>query len=142
MTSAATISGLQHTIEKTNVWLKELAEEPIFRDELQAYSVLRAVLHALRDRLTIEEAAHFAAQLPMLVRGFYYEGWNPAVVPKRIRDQQEFLDSIQHEFRNDVEVDALQATKTIFKFLESKVSEGEIQDVKGLLPGPIAKLWD
>jgi len=30
---------------------------------------MRATLHALRDRLTVEEVAQLGAQLPMLVRG-------------------------------------------------------------------------
>jgi uncharacterized protein (DUF2267 family) len=33
------------------------------------------MLHALRDRLPPEIAVHLSAQLPMLVRGIYYEGW-------------------------------------------------------------------
>jgi hypothetical protein len=33
-----------------------------------AYQALRATLHALRDRLILDEAVEFAAQLPMLIR--------------------------------------------------------------------------
>jgi uncharacterized protein (DUF2267 family) len=35
----------------------------------------------LRDRLTVEAAAHFAAQLPDLIRGVFYAGWDPSAVP-------------------------------------------------------------
>ncbi|HEY5940705.1 MAG TPA: non-homologous end-joining DNA ligase [Gemmatimonadales bacterium] len=34
----------------------------------------------LRDRLTVEETAHPGAQLPMLIRGSYYAGWEPSGV--------------------------------------------------------------
>jgi uncharacterized protein (DUF2267 family) len=44
--------------------------------------VLRAWLHTLRDRLTVEASAHFAAQLPDLIRGIFYAGWNPSAVPE------------------------------------------------------------
>jgi uncharacterized protein (DUF2267 family) len=49
----------------------------------QSYSALRAVLHALRDRLTVAETAHLSAQLPMLIRGIYFKGWDPTKVPVR-----------------------------------------------------------
>jgi uncharacterized protein (DUF2267 family) len=48
-----------------------------------ADGVLRAWLHTLRDRLTVEAAAHFAAQLPDLIRGIFYAGWDPEAVPEK-----------------------------------------------------------
>ena len=65
------------TVQKTNVWLKDIMQELGWEDRHKAYMGLRTTLHALRDRLTPEEAAQFGAQLPMLIRGLYYEGWTP-----------------------------------------------------------------
>lgn len=31
-------------------------------------------LHALQDRLTVQEGADLAAQLPLLVKGIFYDG--------------------------------------------------------------------
>lgn len=45
-------------------------EELDWQDRHAAYLALRATLHALRDRLTVEEVAELGAQLPMLIRGF------------------------------------------------------------------------
>ena len=66
---------LRHAIQQVQVWLKELRDNGDLADEAAAYSVLRAVLHQLRDRLTPEEAVDLAAQLPLIVRGIYFEGW-------------------------------------------------------------------
>ncbi len=66
---------LRHAIQQVQVWHKELRDNGDLADEAAAYSVLRAVLHQLRDRLTPEEAVDLAAQLPLIVRGIYFEGW-------------------------------------------------------------------
>jgi uncharacterized protein (DUF2267 family) len=69
----------RHTVQETNVWLKKLTEDHHLGHH--AYIALRAVLHVLRDRLTPEQAVHLGAQLPILVRGIYYEGWRLAAKP-------------------------------------------------------------
>lgn len=71
-----------HTVQEANIWLKAVAEQLHFEERRHAYSALRATLHALRDRLTPESAVHFGAQLPMVVRGLYYEGWRIAGKPR------------------------------------------------------------
>jgi uncharacterized protein (DUF2267 family) len=63
-------------------------------DRHHAYVALRAVLHALRDRLPPEVAVHLGAQLPILVRGIYYEGWHMAGKPVKDRSVQEFADHV------------------------------------------------
>ena len=65
------------TVHKTHVWLNDIMQELGWEDRHKAYLGLRTTLHALRDRLTVEETAQLAAQLPMLIRGLYYEGWDP-----------------------------------------------------------------
>ena len=75
------VSNLDNSIEKTNAWLADVASEFDTDDRRFAYRVTRAWLHALRDRLPIPVAAHFAAQLPELLRGVFYDGWNPVHVP-------------------------------------------------------------
>lgn len=115
------------TVHKTNAWLNELA--------------LRAILHALRDRITVEEVAQLGAQLPMLVRGFYYEGWDPTGKPVRVRRKETFLLGIAQQFPSADLVDPEKTARAVFRVLARRVSEGEIEDVKHVLPACIRDLW-
>jgi len=130
------------TIHKTHVWLNDLMSDLDWQDRPhKAYLALRTVLHALRDRLTVEEAIQFGAQLPMLIRGFYYEGWTLRGKPHKERHKKDFLDHIRKAFKNDVTVDPQQVCRAVFRVLVRRTSKGEIDDVKHLLPKEFQELW-
>ena len=107
--------------------------EPTWRSE-QSYM-------QLRDRLTVEEAVDLGAQLPMLIRGFYYEGWKPSDKPLKEQHKEEFLAHIQHAFRNDERMDPERITRGVFRVLARHVSAGEITDIKHILPAELRELW-
>jgi uncharacterized protein (DUF2267 family) len=129
------------TLDKTHIWLTDLMQELDWTDEHKAYLALRAVLHTLRDRLTVEEAADLAAQLPMLVRGFYFEGWHPAGTPVKERHQKQFLDHVRDYFKNDDSVVPEKVVRAVFKLLRRRVSRGEVKDIGQILPGEVRVLW-
>ncbi len=137
------VASLNHTLEETRQWLDELQQNGPFVNEQQAYSHLRAVLHAVRDRLTVEEAVHMAAQMPMLVRGFYYEGWRPALAPNREKTLAEFLDAVRHnlhdQFTPDVDLSA--TTRAILDLLTNRLSEGQVRHVRSQMPEEIQEFW-
>ena len=140
--SATGLAVFDTTIQKTHVWLDDIMREMQWSDERQrAYLALRSVLHALRDRLTMEETLDLGAQLPMLVRGFYYEGWKPLDTPRKERHKEEFLAHIKQAFRNDDRMDPEQITRAVFRVLARRVNEGEIQDIQRILPAELRELW-
>jgi uncharacterized protein (DUF2267 family) len=126
---------------KTNIWLKDLLQQLGWEDHARAYHALAAVLHALRDRLSPEEATDLGAQLPMLLRGAYYEGWT--VRNRRVLDRkkQDFLAHIAAAFRGDERVNAEQVARAVFKVIAQHVTAGEIEDVKAGLPADVRSLW-
>jgi uncharacterized protein (DUF2267 family) len=139
--SATGLEVFDATLHKTNSWLKELMGMLGSEDRHRAYLALRATLHALRDRLTVEEVAQLGAQLPMLIRGFYYEGWDPTGKPLRIRDKEQFLARIRQQFRGDESVDTELVARKVFTLLANRVTEGEIEDIKHVMPAEIRELW-
>jgi uncharacterized protein (DUF2267 family) len=125
----AQVDAIERSIQKTNQWLHELAAE-LGSDESTASRVLRGYLHVLRDRLTIDEAAQLAAQLPHLLRGVFYEGFDPGHQPEKIRDRDAFLARLAERAQlAGVADDAAAAAAAVTRVLRRHISEGEIADV-------------
>ena len=138
--SATGLEVFDRTLQETNIWLDEIMED-IGPDRQRAYHVLRAVLHTLRDRLTVEEATHLSAQLPILVRGIYFEGWRPATAPGRERTREDFLEKVMERMRGVRPTNPEDGARAVLSVLSRHVSEGEIAQVKSMLPRGVAALW-
>jgi uncharacterized protein (DUF2267 family) len=127
------------TVDKTNHILNQIEQAYSWPpgQHNRAYSALRSVLHALRDRLTVDESAQLAAQLPMLVRGIYYGGWDPSRVPQRM-DLEMFLQRVQRDFRYDLDDGLEHLVRIVLNALRRYISDGEWQDVKSTMPKDLA----
>lgn len=112
------VPAFDSTLHTTNGWLREVLDGLGWVDRHAAYQALRAVLHALRDRLPPDQALALAAQLPMLVRGFYFEGWRPADTPVRERHKEQFLGHVATAFRNDPDLNAEEVARVVFGVLD------------------------
>ena len=133
-------SIIERSVEKTHIWLNELAEQLGVEDRQYAYRALRAVLHALRDRLTVEVAAKLAAQLPTLIRGIYFEDWRPSRTPLPIHDVEAFLDYIVKEGQMAGETEASLAVTAVARVMREHISSGEIDAVAAVLPDKLKVL--
>ena len=134
------MSGFEKAVQKAREWLKEIGEELGIEDEQKAYAALRASLQALRDRLTVDEAAQLAAQLPVLIRGIFYEGWDPSKVPVKARHREDFLNMVRAHLGQWDDLDAESAIRATFTVLKRHVSSGEIEDVLASMPGEVREL--
>lgn len=139
--STASLSIFDETVHLSNQWLNELMLAIKWDDKYRTYRLLRATLHTLRDRLTAHEAVHFGAQLPMLIRGLYYDGWHMRDVAPSDRTKSAFLGHIEAAFKQDPNEDTEDLVREVFKLLARKISPGEINDVKHMLPPEVRALW-
>ena len=128
------------TLQTTDEWMEDVIEELGPKDPTKAQRALRAVLHALRDRMLPGEIADFASELPMLLRGLYYEGWNAGGdMPERSREA--FLEDVTDKLQAPADPDAEHCTRAIFAVLQQRISAGEISDVQAHLPDEVTALW-
>lgn len=130
------------TVQKSLTWLDDLAEIMGRDNRDYAYQALRAVLHTLRDRLTVQEAAHLSAQLPLLIRGTFYEGYHPASMPVKIRDRDELIQYVADNLGEVVsDVPPTEAIRDVFQLLDRRISAGQMEDVRQMMPEDIQDLW-
>ncbi|MEU7591070.1 DUF2267 domain-containing protein [Micromonospora sp. NPDC049230] len=137
----AMISAFESSLDKTNLILKDIENAygwPKNRRN-QSYAALRTVLHLLRDRLPVDESVEFAQQLPVLVRGIYFDGWVPSDVPIKL-NRDDFLYEVRQGFPYDAEGGPERVTQVVLDTLRRHVTQGEWQDVKDTMPADLATM--
>ena len=125
---------IERSAEKASIWLKDIATELGDGDLQYAYRVLRAILHVLRDRLTIDVAAKLAAQLPTLIRGIYYEGWDPSRTPMPPHAVDTFLEHVVSEGRLSGETEASVAVTAVVAVLRKHLTLDEVDVTLAVMP--------
>lgn len=139
--SATGLDVFDKTLQTTNIWLNEIGEA-IGPDRQIAWKILSTVLHKLRDRLPVELSAHLGSQLPLLIRGVYYDQFEPARQPGGCNTPDEFRAEVA-EWLSDIRpVDPDIAIRAVFTVLTRHVSEGQIAKVRNALPKGIRMAWD
>jgi uncharacterized protein (DUF2267 family) len=135
--SITSVDSIQRTLQKTNEWLKDLTNELASDNASYAYRALRGYLQVLRDRLTIDEAADLAAELPQLLRGVFYEGFDPGHQPERIRHREPFLERLAERAQLENLDEAARVAAAATRVLRRHIAPGEVDDVLAQLPSEI-----
>jgi uncharacterized protein (DUF2267 family) len=137
---ATGLETFDKAVQSTDLWLGEIMKE-LGPDRHVAWHVLTAVLHALRDRLPIGLAVHLGAQLPLLIRGAYYDGWRPSEREPKTHTQEEFLRRVAGGIEGTRPVNVQRAVKAVFRVLNHRVDPNQAANVREALPEPIRALW-
>lgn len=138
--SATGLEVFDKTIQTTNVWLDEMMEN-LPHDKQVAWHALGAVLRTIRDRVPINLAAHLGAQLPLLVRGIYYDQWQPGKGVQNWRTADEFLAHIAEQLTMTKPVNTTEAARAVFRVLNHYVDPNQIENIRHALPEDIRSLW-
>ena len=135
-----TIPTFSQAAQQAQQWVNEVADE-LDWDAPRAYRLLRAVLHALRDWLPPAETSDLAAQLPVLVRGVFFEGWKPRADPGRDRGKGDFILAVRKEFGFEEEIDFDRAIGAVFRLVQRHISQGEAEQVRNAMRKALRQLW-
>jgi uncharacterized protein (DUF2267 family) len=128
------------TLHTTNQWLDEISAE-IGPDRHLAWHVLGAVLRCIRDEMLVDQSAHLAAQLPLLVRGTYFDQYRPASQPVSARSQEQFIARIQEELAGSRPINPIAGATAVMRTLNRHLTEGQIRKARDALPKGVRALW-
>ncbi len=132
------VSFVSTTVQKTYEWLDEIADAT-GSSRSDAYHILRSSLHVLRDRLIVDEVAQLGAQLPILVRGIYYDAWDPSHNPQKLK-ATEYVERFVRDAQLDPGLDPIAALRAAAEVLRRHVTAGEMDDVLSSLPAEVRRL--
>lgn len=133
---------INKSIHKIYDWLYDVSDNCEWVDINKSLVALRAVLHQLRNHLPLNESVHFSAQLPLLIKGLYFENWNPNVTSPKERSREDFLYSLKEELKMHPEIDPEEAMKGVATTLARKLSNGEITKLTNTLPKGIRSFFE
>src|SRR5829696_9998935 len=131
--SSTGLEVFDKTLQITNTWLGDIMEM-LGPDRQIAWHVLGAVLRTVRDRVPLGLAAHLGAQLPLLVRGTYYDQWHPREEPAKWRSLDEFLEIVSSELRNLRPINPKDAALSVFQVLNHYLDPGQVGNIRDALP--------
>jgi uncharacterized protein (DUF2267 family) len=134
------ISNFSHAAQQAQHWVNELATD-LGWSERRAYHLLKAVLTTLRDWLSPEEAADLSAQLPTLIRGIYFEGWDPTEAPATERKKRDFVIRVERAFGDETNADFDAAINAVFALIDRHISQGESVQVRASMKKSLRQLW-
>jgi uncharacterized protein (DUF2267 family) len=139
--SASGLDVFDRSTDATHIWLNEICDD-LGPDKHIAWKVLSTVLQKLRDRLTINLAAHLGAQLPLVIRGVYYDQFEPGKMPSEFRSRDDFVAEIGEWLSDTRPVDTEEAIRSVFRVLSRHISEGQINKVRDALPKSLRHMWE
>jgi uncharacterized protein (DUF2267 family) len=138
--SATGLDVFDKTVQTTNIWLNEISEE-LGPDRNLAWHVLGTVLRTVRDRVPHDLGAHLGAELPLIVRGAYYDGYRPSAPPETIRSRDEFLERVADGLEGQRPINPEAATKAVLGTVSRHLPKGQIGKLREALPDTIRPLW-
>jgi uncharacterized protein (DUF2267 family) len=132
---------IDHTVQLTHEWINDLRERLNWASSRDTLRLLRTTLTQIRDHLGHNEVAQLSAQLPLLIRGMFFEGWQPARTPVHARSAEQFVAAIAAQVGDVLEWKGPQDIGVVLQMLGAKISAGEIADIRAGLPTGIRHLW-
>ncbi len=139
--TAQGLEAIDHSVQMTHEWVNELAERLDYVSHRRALRLMRVVMHRIRDHLLTNEVAQLSAQLPVIIRGFFFEGWVPKLTPIKARRGEDFVAFVRNQMKHADEYRGQDDIKCVFDLLNARISPGEIEDIRASLPEDLRAIW-
>jgi uncharacterized protein (DUF2267 family) len=91
--------------------------------------------------MPVNEIAQFSAQLPIMLRGMYFEGWQPKKTPVHERNVTEFIRAVEEQVGDVLDYRGASDITAVFDLINARISRGEVDDVRANLPRALQEIW-
>jgi len=135
------IKAVQKTLQTSSRYLKSMMDSGVFKNHNEAFLILRASLKALRDRVEPGEAIHLGSQLPALLRGFYFEGWDFSGEQSKSRKINQFLGEVKYHLNGHDDIDLEKTVPMAMKVILDMIDQGEAVQILHNIPKEIRDLY-
>jgi uncharacterized protein (DUF2267 family) len=131
---------LAGAIDVARAWIANLMRRLDWHESDTAFRALLACLHALRDALPKGEAVHLGLALPVLLRGFYFDGWRPS--GRAIgKNRTAFLERVHDGVRRDPAIDPDQTARAALALLAEQLPTSALENAKAATPHELHGFW-
>jgi uncharacterized protein (DUF2267 family) len=137
--SATGLDVFDKTLHTTNLWLDDIMAR-LGSDRRVAWKVLSVVLRTVRDRVPVEVAAHLGAELPLLIRGAYYDQFAPAKRSPKY-DLDGFVERVAAQLSDMRPIDPVLAMQAVFVTLGRHIEHGQVAKLQDVLPHDLRDFW-
>lgn len=140
MAAQTHIELFDKTVEESYGWLQDVVRETGL-DQQYALTALSGILHALRDEITADQSGHAAAQMPTLIRGLYFQGWDPSRAAAMDHDREQFIERVRSYFSGyGTPIDYRHVIRGVLRVLERRMP-GPMAKIKRTLSKELRVLW-
>lgn len=135
-------------MNEANAYFKKLAADLGHPDETdRVLRIWRAVMHSLRDRITISESFDLMAQLPVILRGLYAEQWKYSEKPplryETVEEMKQEVKKLQQRY-GEKEFSWNEPTKEIISqsidSMKGYLTDGQMDHLRDQMPGEVKEL--
>ncbi len=135
------LSEFQLHLEESAVWVEALRSRLGWESVAKSHSALCAVLQVLRDHLPLEEAIQLGVQLPVLLRGEYFEGFHPRRDPLPLSDRGDFFMLVHEAIHRDPAIEPEMLARTVLSLVADRLPAAQRAQIEAASPAPLHGLW-
>jgi len=129
------------SLEEAHSWLNDTCFYAELQEKFQGLLILRVVLHELRDHLTLSASSKLSAQLPLLIRGLYFENWDIRHGLLEENQHYFFIDSITEKLKKYISIEGEKASVAVFKVLAKHTALERSYKLEKFFPPGIFSVW-
>lgn len=135
------IPALEDALRDAQGWLASAGHRINTRSSQVALACLRGTLHTLRAQLDVRRAIEVGERLPLVMRGVFFDGWDPHDAPPPAATKDEFVGRVAADNGRNPRIKAERAAKAALEVIFERLPAAVTARIVERLPENLRELW-